>query len=121
MTMNLPKNPWGEYKRQKPENAAKIASACSQGLFIIIMIGFAYYALKMKPFQPIAVAPETVISTVSQPAHPISRRNGADEDLLRRANKVVPLVSLPQVIHIQKFSKNAASKKELASKRSGLN
>lgn len=119
--MNLPKNPWGEYKRQKPENAAKIASACSQGLFIIIMIGCAYYALKMKPFQPIAMAPENVVTAVAQPAHPVTRQNSSDESLLRRANRVAPLATMPQLIHIQKPSKNAAAGREIAGKRSNLN
>jgi len=106
-------NPWGDYKRRKPENAARIAAACSQAFFVIIVIGCAYYALKMKPFQAVSMAPSSPVAVVH--AHPITRRNFADEKLLNRAQRVAPLAQIPQVIHIQK-RQSPALKRDLAAR-----
>jgi hypothetical protein len=61
-SLMLPKNPWSEYKRQKPASAESLATAFLHVCFVVIMIGFTYYALKCKPFQTVSFgAQQTVV------------------------------------------------------------
>ncbi len=94
--MNLPNNPWGDYKRQNPANAANLSAAFFQLLFVVVSIGCAYYALKCKPFQTMSAHLSN--QEYLAPAHPVSRHNKKDEQILQRVNKVAPLASMQQVL-----------------------
>lgn len=97
--MNLPnENPWGVYKRQIPIDG--IISLVLQVLFVVVIIGCAYYALKCKPFQSVSF----------EPAHPVARHNRPDEGLLSRVKRVAPLV------HISLTAGAATHKKLVASR-----
>ena len=113
--MTLPRNPWGEYKRQNPASAASISTLFFQVCFVAFAIAFTYYALKMKPFQTMASIPSTVSM---EPAHPVSRHNASDERLLNRANKVAPLANIPSLPN--QISLTGIAKKKIAvSRRTG--
>lgn len=82
--MNLPNNPWGEYKRQNPTNAASISTVFFQICFVAMAVGFTYYALKWIPFQTMA---ET-------PGIEAAQTNNRGEAIINQTSRVAPLATL---------------------------
>lgn len=84
-------NPWGEYKRRSPANAAVIGSACLKLAFILLSAAFAFYALKCKPFQSMSMTAAPLAELAVKEADPLNRHQKADEGILRGAAPVAPL------------------------------
>lgn len=90
--MNLPNNPWSEYKSQNPASAASIKNLFFRACFVVITIGFTIYALKCVPFQSTSIgATPTIIA-------PEVRNASADE-----------LSKLPFASHISLTKKKIAA------------
>lgn len=99
-------NPWGEYKRRKPANAALISSLSVQGVFVLIIVACAYYALKCKPFQSFSLTQAAAVMPAEN-AHPVTRHNAADEKLLKRVAKVAPIAQFTARISLSKGKQKA--------------